>query len=270
MHHYLIVSDERKIWPHSPLSVLGALISWGVSADEEDREGQSSRDLCLKWQREEDASEINEHKHIAFNCIINTPLSNNARTSLTGINPMINVQKEPEPIKYDYFISHMKAEAGLIAGLFTMSLRLERSVPKEKIFLDTEVLKNLKDLRHEVTASKTIICLMTKSYLSRPWCLIELYEALRLGREVLPVVVSSSGYDFELIGKLASSKDLKVSLDSLNPGSYDRLILEGFIPKEVIALINNRIPYLINKSFDPLATEAVKSAQLESILGAIR
>ena len=56
----------------------------------------------------------------------------------------------------------------------------------------------------------------TKSVLTRPWVLLELYEAVRLHIPVIPLHVADGGYDFEAARALLA--DLG-TLDAINPGA---------------------------------------------------
>lgn len=103
------------------------------------------------------------------------------------------------------FISHYKVEAGSTAALMQEAIAriLEDdplSIAKDMeapVFLDTEDLRDLNDLKRHVLLSHNIVFLLTRGVLTRPWCLLELVTAIRSGAYILPVLVEEPSTAFE-------------------------------------------------------------------------
>jgi len=147
-------------------------------------------------------------------------------------------------------------------------LTFEFGLNKEDIFLDTEALRDVHSLKEAVVQSDTVVCLLTKSYAFRPWCMIELYEAIKVGREIKPVNVVGAGYDDfdKSLSVLTSTGDeLKAALEAVNPGAYDALTREGYDAEELCNTVGGTLPYLLAKP--PSATLNVKQAQIQDVLG---
>ena len=93
------------------------------------------------------------------------------------------------------FISHSKRDGGDVAG------HLNRLLDKRMLggpwstrgrnFLDVEDLTeiNAETLVSEVKRSKVFVLLLTRSLLTRPWCLVEIFIALQAGKPFVPIVV---------------------------------------------------------------------------------
>ena len=172
--------------------------------------------------------------------------------------------------KYAFFISHMKAEAGLVASLFFQVLSYEFGLAKDDVFLDTENAQDLREIKAAVVASDCVVVLLTKSYVSRPWCLIELYEAVKSDAVIKPVLVQGGGYSFEDSLALLNRPDVEAALDAVNPGAFHALQREGYDPVEVFKTVGANLPYLLARPFDPNATLSVKKAQVADALGLSR
>jgi len=103
------------------------------------------------------------------------------------------------------FISHYKAEAGTTASLMQeMLTRMLQAKPNSvtsamevPVFLDSEDLKDLGDLKRHVLKSHNIVLLLTQGILTRPWCLLEIVTAVEHGAHILPVRVEEPGACFE-------------------------------------------------------------------------
>eukprot|EP00966_Prymnesium_polylepis_P095218 2204940-Prymnesium_polylepis.3 len=64
------------------------------------------------------------------------------------------------------------------------------------VYLDSQELVDLDSLFEDgVHKSELVLVLATSRYLTRPWCLIELWEASRARIPVLLMAVAGRGYD---------------------------------------------------------------------------
>jgi hypothetical protein len=179
-------------------------------------------------------------------------------------NVQVRINKRGE---YAFFLSHYKAEAGVVATLLYQILTYEAGLGKNDVFLDTEALKDLHTLKQKVQNSDVIIAILTKGYLTRPWCLIELYEAIIANVEIKPIYIVNGGYNFDDMIAFLTSNQLEEDFEKLNPGAYRTLVKEQYDPKEICSKIANTLPYLLAKPFDPQASLSVKKAQVGDALG---
>jgi len=110
------------------------------------------------------------------------------------------------------FLSHVKVEAASDARYIADLLRKMLLCPA---FLDAASLTDLRELfEHGVQKSDVIIVMASRSYLTRPWCLLELLEATR---RKLPVVrLELHGHDFNVEEARAFIGNLEVELPQRN------------------------------------------------------
>ena len=66
-----------------------------------------------------------------------------------------------------------------------------------------------------------LVFLQTKNVLSRPWCLVELYEALRSKVPIVTVFVTNAGYIYE--ETMPFLLNLEQELTRHNPGAVELL-----------------------------------------------
>ena len=113
--------------------------------------------------------------------------------------------------RYACFLSHYKAEAGSDARYIHDILQRVLGVP---VFLDSVDLSNLTLLFTEgVHQSDVLVLLATRKVFSRPWCLLEIHEALEKGIPVVVVVVAGRGFDW------ARARDHLARLEETLPAS---------------------------------------------------
>lgn len=132
-----------------------------------------------------------------------------------------------EPYEHLTFLSHYKLEAGTEAALMHLELenliqQLQHSAKRCEvpIFLDSENLLDLAQLKTHVERSHSVALLLTKGVLSRPWCLVEIVTAVRKRIPVLPVRIERIGTEFSFPddafykalseGKVLEPKDLEL------------------------------------------------------------
>ena len=184
------------------------------------------------------------------------------------------VQREPWPLqrKYAAFLSHYKAEAASDARYLKSMLEASLSAP---VFLDSDDLQDLRALvKGGVDASDVVLLLQTSGVLTRPWCLVELYKALKAGIPVVAVAVRGSfPYDYgeasAILKDLADTEHGKLA--QLNPGAHTVIREEGQVDdlEDMQRVLSRGIPALISKAFDPSATRRMIDAQVEDICDAM-
>ena len=121
------------------------------------------------------------------------------------------------------FLSHFKAEAGSDARYL---YDLLASITETSVYLDSTRLTDLHTLFTEgVHKSEVIVLLATENVLTRPWCLLELYEAGRLGIPVIPLGLEKvhrtphTKPKFDLLEARHFLNNLETMLELANPGA---------------------------------------------------
>ena len=171
--------------------------------------------------------------------------------------------------KYSAFLSHYKIEAASDARY--MKEVLER-ILKQPVFLDSDDLKDLRALVDEgVCRSDVVILLQTKGVLTRPWCLVELYAAVRAGIPIVAVNVSGAfPYDYQLAAEVLNTLASPTGkLCELNPGAHAVMTGKDGGVEDLMDMqktLCELIPSLISKSFNPSATARQLNAQVEDIV----
>jgi hypothetical protein len=165
------------------------------------------------------------------------------------------------------FLSHYKAEAGTEATLMQEGLTklMTRANVEcaEPVFLDSEDLTNLSDLRDHVVNSRSLVFILTPGVLLRPWCLVELATAATYGVQIVPVEIQRPGMafiypdeDFYLrlrTGKLLPSADAKLlENEGITPDSLESAVRSLFTE---IAL-----------PFSPHKSKNIREAELNDIM----
>jgi len=176
------------------------------------------------------------------------------------------------------FISHYKAEAGTTASLMqdmlsrmlrdNSSTNLENltdvcSIMEAPVFLDSEDLKDLSDLKRHVTRSHNIVLLLTQGVLKRPWCLLEIVTAHRSGAHVLPVKVEEPGCSFDFPDEAFYERLLSGQV--LDRSCMRFLQSEG-IDAEELAKVLKLVFQRIAVPFSPHKTANIRSAELGDLL----
>jgi hypothetical protein len=93
---------------------------------------------------------------------------------------------------YACFLSHYKTEAASDARYLHDALPQMLHAP---VFLDSSSLKDLRLLVTEgVFKSDVLVALLTKGYLTRPWCLLEIFAAVKRGIPIISVEVAGGRF----------------------------------------------------------------------------
>jgi hypothetical protein len=116
---------------------------------------------------------------------------------------------------YAMFVSYYRAEAGSNARLLHNQLEI---VKGQRVFIDASYANNvaggvgadeIRDILEQGLArSKALVLLQTKECFTRPWVLLELFEATQKQIPIIPVHLEGAGYDFgEAKNILGRSRD---------------------------------------------------------------
>jgi len=96
---------------------------------------------------------------------------------------------------YACFLSHYKVEAASDARFMHDMLAKMLHYP---VFLDSSDLVDLRSLITDgVADSDVILVLATKGVWTRPWCLLEMYHAMKIGTPVVLINIKGGGFDID-------------------------------------------------------------------------
>ena len=174
-----------------------------------------------------------------------------------------------EDESFGAFISYYRNEAGCDARLLKDALSAALNRP---VFLDTS---NADDIRAIVTRgvrnSDALVLLLTEHVLARPWVLLEAYEALRIGKPIVPVLCEGRGYDFGAAE--AHMRDLARYLERTNPGSAATLRSlaagRGLQFSRLQAALVTSLPQIIAVKFKPDGSERQLEATTKDVVARI-
>eukprot|EP01047_Picozoa_sp_COSAG01_P002787 COSAG01_NODE_76_length_28332_cov_298.876992_17_plen_500_part_00 len=121
--------------------------------------------------------------------------------------------------------AHVKNEAAAEAHILNNELACMLRTDKDKIFLDSDNLIDLRRLTGHVQDSDVLILLVTDGVLSRPWCLVELNAAAESKVPILLLFINNSHRntlnDISSVETILS--DLPTYLQSINPSAITDL-----------------------------------------------
>ena len=151
------------------------------------------------------------------------------------------------------------------------------------VFLDSDDLADLRNLLDAVAESDVLVLLQTTNLLTRPWCLLEIYTALRNDVPIVTVAVKGAFvYSFEDAWEMLGTADGDSSnysfadeLNKRNAGAA-MVIREQRIPVrgkledvdigEMGKALREHVPQIISKDYSPAASFRTIEAQLEDIV----
>ncbi|KAL1519101.1 hypothetical protein AB1Y20_003366 [Prymnesium parvum] len=117
--------------------------------------------------------------------------------------------------RFCLFLSHYKEEAGSDARYLRDLIQKMVAAPA---YLDSADLLDLRSLFDDgVHQSEVLLVLATRSYLTRAWCLLEIWEAWREGIPVLVLPIAGRGYEPDDAVRLI--ENLETELEARNPGA---------------------------------------------------
>lgn len=133
--------------------------------------------------------------------------------------------------KYACFLSHFKMEAGSDARFMREVLMKMCREPHPtlnfgaavEVYLDSQNLTDLRLLMIDgVQHSDVVLVLGTKSVLTRPWCVLEIFEAVQQGTPVELVQVVPAVLDLDAAREYVDN--IETELDKVNPGAFEAVI----------------------------------------------
>ena len=126
------------------------------------------------------------------------------------------------------FLSHFKLECGTEARLVQLQLKpiIEKNPiegSSHDVFLDSDDLSDLRNLLQHVMQTKVLVLLQTKSVLTRPWVIIELYTAITHDVPIVALNVANS-YPYNYAEAENFLMHFDEEIDIANPGAAQLLI----------------------------------------------
>jgi len=91
-------------------------------------------------------------------------------------------------------------------------------------YLDSSTLADLRELFDGgVAVSEVLVLMLSKGLLTRPWCLLEIREAVRLQKPIVLLHLKGPGQSFSFDDAFALLDDLETNLPPLNPWAIGEL-----------------------------------------------
>jgi len=170
------------------------------------------------------------------------------------------------------FISHFKAEGQTEAR--NLKEMIESRL-RRKVFLDSDDLLDLADLCNSVRDSDTLVLLLTRGVLTRPWVLVELMTAFDEGVPVITVIPIGNSkeiaYDYAEAQRMFDNWEDEVEMR--NPGVMVevRKNYRGKMSLEkALERLRTEIPAIISKRVDYSMSKRVLTAMLDDVAEAVQ
>ena len=230
-----------------------------LSALEQARSAPSARKISRH------ASDSLQGRKVSFN----RPAAETTMLDTRGATTKGEAQK-----KFAGFLSHFKMECGTEARLVQLQLKpiLQRapvSTATSDIFLDSDDLSDLRNLLQHVRETQVLVLLQSKSVLTRPWVILELYTAITHSVPIVALNVQNANpYDYGAAMDFLLHFD--ADIDIANPGAAQLLIDMGIDPVDCAYLLSDSLPNIISTSFNPNGSERQIQASLEDLADAMR
>lgn len=136
---------------------------------------------------------------------------------------------------------------------------------KEKVFLDSDDLRDLRQLMDHVRESKALILIQSAKVLERPYCLLELVAAIDAGVPIVGVALQgTNAYDFATSSRFLQHLDSY--LDQVNPGACQILRDQGVEPIDVAHKLSTTLPNIISVQLNTSASRNLLSATMQDIV----
>ena len=190
------------------------------------------------------------------------PGSTRERTGPFAVSLRRRPRRAPfDATDYAFFLCHYRDEAGCHARLLQLKLI---EVLGQPVYLDATDADDISRIVEEGVANcECLLLLQTKGILHRPFCLLEILEAVRLGIPIVPIVIEGCGYDFDEARTLCEGTpaELRAKLEAASPGALAAVARRLTPPVSIdqasrlLATALATIPPIIAVSFDPAASD---------------
>ena len=172
-------------------------------------------------------------------------------------------EAQPHDVRFEFdvFISHHMASTPT-----HVAITLSESLLGQRVFLDVEEQGlNIATLQNKVRNSKALAVVLSEHVWERPWCLVEVYTAIKAGIPVVPVLVVGEPYDFA-----KAAQHLKFLDTALGDDAVKGLREDGFDVVDMAYVLSTVVPSLIATEFKPTAAKDLRAAQLKVIASTIK
>jgi len=169
--------------------------------------------------------------------------------------------------RWSVFISHYKAEAAMEARWLQGELQERLG---GKAFLDSDDLRDLRELQESVRDSEVLVVLQSASVLRRPYVLLELYTAVQAKVPIVGVALTAGEAAFDFDGAGLFLEGLESTLDAANPGSSAVLTKAGVRLADASRVLASTVPHVISIALNQGASRNVLNATLADIVEACR
>jgi hypothetical protein len=133
----------------------------------------------------------------------------------------------------------------------------------EDVFLDSDDLHDLRLLLEHVKKTKCVVLLQSKSVLTRPWVILELYTAITNDVPIVPVKVKNS-FPYDFATALGFLRNFDNEIEAVNPGAASLLLSYGVDPIDVAYRLSECLPNLISTEFNPNASTTMLNVSPQS------
>ena len=162
------------------------------------------------------------------------------------------------------FLSHAKAEAAMEARF--IQTQMEAMDPRQRrVFLDSDDLTDLRMLLDHVRDSDCLVLLLTRSVLTRPWCLLELMAAVEAQIPIVMVHLHGPS-PYEEGPSLALLRHLDSLLEELSPGASELLRQHGVETSDAAHKLSQALVHVPTVALDTAASRSVLSASIEDLV----
>jgi len=169
--------------------------------------------------------------------------------------------------RWSVFISHYKVEAAMEARWLQGELQERLG---GKAFLDSDDLRDLRELQESVRDSEVLVVLQSASVLRRPYVLLELYTAVQAKVPIVGVALTAGEAAFDFDGAGLFLEGLESTLDAANPGSSAVLTKAGVRLPDASRVLASTVPHVISIALNQGASRNVLNATLADIVEACR
>eukprot|EP00299_Pterocystis_sp_00344_P012858 c6233_g1_i1.p1 GENE.c6233_g1_i1~~c6233_g1_i1.p1 ORF type:complete len:358 (-),score=93.37 c6233_g1_i1:21-1094(-) len=259
------VSDKASTLPRKQQHSVDVLVAWMASLNigADDANNYATTLVANGYETIDSLADIDDSEWVAY---VPKPghvkrLKAGNRFTDANATPVPSAPRLSQSGNYSTFLSHYKVEGGDAARLIKDRLSV---LLKPEPFLDSDHLRDVRNLVKLVMESETLTLLQTQNVLHRPWCLVELYTAIKNRIPIVTVNIQHKMYDY------AIAKDFLERLDVLlEPHHVQVLQDNGFDVTDVAYELSQVIPWIISIEVNPHASDLILQAQIQTLKEAI-